>query len=876
MHHISFSDTGYDTAILIKTKALIQANLQKHYVDHLDSDKVVAFSLEYDRAKPSAACMKEYIPQLLAALRQCGVTRILCADGEYFKKLTKQTKADPHIGYVLSCAWEGYEDMHVVYTINYQQLFYKPDLESKIELSLQVLNQHYSDSYKPIGSDVLRNVSYPESVSEIAKALTSLHQYPALTCDIEAFSLKHYDAGIGTISFSWNKHSGIAFLVDYKPHEPKIIAVWDKKDKKYKERTAFGEQIINHDVRALLKQFFLTYKGNMKYHNITFDAYVIIYQLFMEDMLDQQGLLYGLEVMLRDFDCTQIITYLATNSCAGNKLSLKEQSHEFAGNYAEDVKDIRLLPPKVLLKYNLVDTCATWYVYDKHWNTLVQDEQLPVYTDVMKPAVWDIIQMQLTGMCLDMQRVHEVEEQIQAISNQAVATLLHNKYVKKFVERMIEEEVIERNARYKKKVITAEEAKYEFNPNSGKSLIGLLYDDIGLPVIDLTDTKLPATGNKTLKKLMNHTDDPDVLEILQALVDFIAADKILSAFIGSFKEAPLAPDGCHYLFGSFKLGGTVSGRLSSSNPNLQQIPSGSTFAKLIKSCFIAPPGYVFLASDFNGLEDVINALLTKDPMKLKVLTDGYDGHSFRAYYYWKDKFPDINPDDPESVYQIKLNHDSIRSASKPVSFAMQYQGTWSTLVKNCGFEEDEAKAIEANYHDLYKVSMDWVNTRIEQASKDGYAVGAFGLRIRTPLLSQVILGNSKTPTEAQAEARTLGNAISGQSYGLLNTYSSIKFMRKVRNHENYRLLIRPCAHIHDAQYMYVKDDFHLIAWVNKHLMECMHWQDLPELHHEKVRIGSELDIQYPTWKDAFTIPNGADASQIQQICAVEAKKRRDP
>jgi DNA polymerase I-like protein with 3'-5' exonuclease and polymerase domains len=94
------------------------------------------------------------------------------------------------------------------------------------------------------------------------------------------------------------------------------------------------------------------------------------------------------------------------------------------------------------------------------------------------------------------------------------------------------------------------------------------------------------------------------------------------------------------------LGGTLSGRLSSSNPNLQNLPANSKWAKLIKSCFQAPPGWLFCGLDFASLEDKISGLTTKDPNKLKVYTDGYDGHSLRAFAYFNDQMPDIRQAQP--------------------------------------------------------------------------------------------------------------------------------------------------------------------------------------------------------------------------------------
>jgi len=69
--------------------------------------------------------------------------------------------------------------------------------------------------------------------------------------------------------------------------------------------------------------------------------------------------------------------------------------------------------------------------------------------------------------------------------------------------------------------------------------------------------------------------------------------------------------------------------------------SGTIYAKPIKKCFEAPPGWLMVGADFSSLEDRISALTTKDPNKLTVYTDGMDGHAFRAAYYFPSKMPDI-------------------------------------------------------------------------------------------------------------------------------------------------------------------------------------------------------------------------------------------
>ena len=189
-------------------------------------------------------------------------------------------------------------------------------------------------------------------------------------------------------------------------------------------------------------------------------------------------------------------------------------------------------------------------------------------------------------------------------------------------------------------------------------------------------------------------------------------------------------------------------------------------------------------------------------------------------------------------------------------------------MSNLGWSKEAAQAIEANYHALYKESDDYIQARLHQAAKDGYVEVAFGLRVRTPLLKQVMFGSSGMPYEAAAEGRTAGNAM-GQSYGLLNNRAANAFMQKVWA-SKYRYDIKPVALIHDAIYLLIRDDVEVVDWSNRELVQAMQWQELPEIQHPTVKLGSALDIFWPSWANAITLPNGADKETIQTICK-EAK-----
>ena len=628
MRHIAFEASDqYPVALLIKNTAFHKHELQNTYLEPMKkagiaASDVVAVDLAYNKSnKAPVKLIKDYLEELMPALDSIGTEIIYCADAAYFKALTKQGKAEPHLGYVLPCKLEGYEHMNVVLGVNHKSLVYNPNNEPKLVMSLETLINKVTGDYEAPGQNIIHYEYYPDSFDEIQNALRGLHTFDELTVDIETFSLRFNEAGVGTITFCWDQHAGIAFAVDYKE-----LAVPT-------DDGFYGEQIDNQPVKRLLREFFETYAGTMTWHNSPYDTKVLIYELWMKDLLDTRGLLKGLDTLYQRIHDTKIIAYLALNSTAGNSLSLKDLAHEFAGNYAEaDINDIRKIPKDKLLKYNLVDGLSTWFVKNKYHPIMVQDDQEAIYHDLMMPSQKVLTQTELTGMPLDPVAVQDARQILESTLNKHVKTLSGKKVIQKtedlLTSRAWEKDYEDRRKKAKNpdKILPKDKAQFprtEFNPNSGPQMQVLLYEIMDLPVLDLTKTKQPATGGDTLEKLEYHTDNQDYLDILEALRGYAEAAKILSSFIPAFERAIDKGDGVTYLHGSFNLGGTKSGRLSSSDPNLQNIPSGSTYGKLIKSCFAAPKGSLFVGADFNSLEDYISALTTKDPNKLKV----YEGHN---------------------------------------------------------------------------------------------------------------------------------------------------------------------------------------------------------------------------------------------------------
>ena len=327
----------------------------------------------------------------------------------------------------------------------------------------------------------------------------------------------------------------------------------------------------------------------------------------------------------------------------------------------------------------------------------------------------------LVGLPMNSHRVKEVHDILAGKEKALNEQIQLNSCVQTFNNVLQKDTCEKANAKLKKLVKTIEEFHdITFNPSSHIQLAHLLFDTLKLPVLDKTKSGAPSTGAEILKDLENHTTDTEILDLLQFIRDLSEVNKINGTFIKAFMQEQ------DFLHGNLKLGGTQSGRLASNSPNLTNLPAHGPMGKLIKSCIVAPEGWLFAGADFSALEERIGAILSKDPNRIKVYTDGYDGHSLRAQTYFADQMPDIDPTDVASINSIQDKYPELRRRSKGPTFALQYMGTAYTLHKRTGFSMDQAIQIEKAFHTLYKVSQEFNEQNKQFMEQHGYVECAFG------------------------------------------------------------------------------------------------------------------------------------------------------
>lgn len=808
------------TILLLKETAMGSAPVDEYYLNPLQADgipknTVAILPLLYATStKVTAKVAKAYLDKLLVKL-PATADKLIIADSAYFKIITKAGKVSPYYGTTIPGKYPGYERFTCVYVPNHNSLFKQPENARLITLGLKTIAGKSN-------SALIQSSEFGFTYGSDREILDSLHQHKILTADIETTGLELGNR-IVSIAFAWSRHDGVAI-----------------------DLTVNGVYYLT--------KFFESYTGKLVFHGGSFDIKHLVRNLWMEHATDYAGMIEGL-AYFTGVDDTMLLAYLAKNATTHVPLSLKDLAMEYVGNYAIEIEDLSKYTRKEVLNYNLIDALATFYL----WETYYEETVTKPYTTIFQPSICPLVKMMLVGLPMDSDRVTEAHQILSAKTKVLDENIQENPYVKKFNHVLRAEACVKANAKLKKLVKTIDQFQsIIFNPGSDLQLRKLLFKELKLPSLDTTKGGQDSVKGDVLVDLKNHTTDPDILDLLDYLIELADVKKINGTFIKAFLKEK------DFLHGDLKLGGTQSGRLSSSDPNLTNLPAHGPMGKLTKSCIVAPPGWLFCCADADALEEKIGAILSNDPNRIKVYTDGYDGHSMRAYKYFSDQMPDIDPNNVNSINSIKDKYPELRTNSKPPTFALQYDGTAYTLHKRAGFPMEQAKQIEAAFHDLYKVSGEFNEKNRKFMEQHGYIECAFGLKLRTPIIAQCILGNSRTPYEAQKEGRSANNAVT-QSWGMLLNRAAIATNSRIEA-AGYGTKILPCNMIHDALYFLAEDTPQTIQFLNNVLIEEMEWNDDPAIKSDQVLMTASMDIG-KSWDKLYTLPNKATEKEIIDVIA---------
>ncbi len=207
---------------------------------------------------------------------------------------------------------------------------------------------------------------------------------------------------------------------------------------------------------------------------------------------------------------------------------------------------------------------------------------------------------------------------------------------------------------------------------------------------------------------------------------------------------------------------------------------------------------------------------------------------------------------------------SVKRVKLSLSLFSKYAGTWHTLVNKGGLPEEEARSVEQAYKDTYQVSIQWTADKVAEAADTGYVSLAYGGRLLTPILAQTVLGNSATPYEADAEARSAGNALT-QSYCYLNIDTLVRFMEKVWK-TKYRYEVLPIASIHDNNLFTIKDSYASVKFFNDEYIRCLQDYSIPLLKHPIIKLSGNAEIMHYDWSNPVQLEHAMSIKDLHSLC----------
>ncbi|MFH0912777.1 MAG: DNA polymerase I [Candidatus Omnitrophota bacterium] len=340
---------------------------------------------------------------------------------------------------------------------------------------------------------------------------------------------------------------------------------------------------------------------------------------------------------------------------------------------------------------------------------LIRKELLSLFTDLEMPLVEVLTQMELTGIKLDVEVLKKLSGDLE----------------KRLIELIEDIYGI---------------SGCQFNINSPKQLRDILFEKLKLPVVKRSKTG-PSTDEEVLKKLANKHELPKLLLEYRQLM------KLKSTYIDVLPG--LVSPKTDRIHTSFNQTATETGRLSSSDPNLQNIPIKTDLGKNIRRAVVAFSKDSYLLScDYSQIELRILAHISKDENLLSAFENDKDIHKITAFLIYGLEEKDIT--------------GAMRDTAKRVNFGILYGLTSFGLSRDLGIPVDEAQAFIDAYFSRYPKVKDYVEKQISQAKKDGFVTTILGRRRYLPEAN-----NKNQGIRQMAERQAVNTPIQGSASDLI-------------------------------------------------------------------------------------------------------------
>ena len=279
-----------------------------------------------------------------------------------------------------------------------------------------------------------------------------------------------------------------------------------------------------------------------------------------------------------------------------------------------------------------------------------------------------------------------------------------------------------------------------FNLDSPKQLGQLLFEELKLPALVKTPGGAPSTNEEALEAIADQHELPRVI------LDYRGLAKLRSTYTDKLPEM-VNPD-TGRVHTSYHQAGAATGRLASSDPNLQNIPIRTDDGRRIRRAFVAPEGRVLLACDYSQIELRIMAHLSQDPALLRAFEHGDDIHRATAAEVFG-----------KAIAEVGANE---RRAAKAINFGLMYGMGAFGLARQLGISRSEAQDYIALYFSRYPGVRDFMDRTRQQAHERGYVETVFGRRLYLPYI-----GSRNQAQRAGAERAAINAPMQGTAADII-------------------------------------------------------------------------------------------------------------
>ena len=566
-------------------------------------------------------------------------------------------------------------------------------------------------------SSVKTNYKLCDTTEKIQDLISQLFWVPYFAFDTETTSVNVMDAELVGISFAIDNHE--AWYVPISADQVKAREIVDML------RPILENEAVEKIAQNAKFDYSMLKRYGVEVSDPLFDT-MIAHYLLQPEMQHNMDYLSEVYLKYRPIPTSDLI----------NTKAKKSSESLFDFDEEEKPQTMREVPVDKVMQYCCEDSDVTLQLYKVFKNELKKEKLEKLFYEIEMPLVKVLADMELTGVRIDVAALKESE----GILNQEL----------KNIEARI-----------------TELAGHPFNPLSPKAVGTVLFDEMKLdPKAKKTKSGQYTTSEEVLQKLR------DKSPIIDEILNYRGVKKLLSTYIEALPQEINHRTG--RIHTQFNQTVTATGRLSSSNPNLQNIPIRDELGRELRKAFIPDEGEVFFSADYSQIELRLMAHLSQDPNMTEAFLSGEDIHTATA----------------AKIYHLPVGEVTKlqRTKAKSANFGIIYGISVFGLASRLNIPRSEAKQLIDGYFVTYPKVQEYMNKSIEVAREKGYVETLFG---RKRVLADISSANATV--RGYAERNAINAPIQGTAADIIKI-AMVRIARRIRKEKlNAKLLIQ----VHD-------------------------------------------------------------------------------